>query len=73
MKVIRLSDLRTGRLYSPGNTPGTRFCKMLSRPHGHSTAGWLKSVKISYDLIGNHSSRGVLPSVVFVSVIVKPR
>ena len=22
----RLSALRTGRLYPPGNTPGTRFC-----------------------------------------------
>ena len=26
MKVIRLSALRTGRLYPPGNTPGTHFC-----------------------------------------------
>jgi len=26
MKVVRLSALRTGRLYPPGNIPGTRFC-----------------------------------------------
>jgi hypothetical protein len=26
MKVVRLSALRTGRLYYPGNTPGTHFC-----------------------------------------------
>jgi len=25
MKVVRLSSLRTGRLYSPGNIPGTHF------------------------------------------------
>jgi hypothetical protein len=32
MKVVRLSDLRTGRLYPQGNTPGTHFCHKLSRP-----------------------------------------
>jgi hypothetical protein len=26
MKVVRLSALRTGRLYPPGNIPGTHFC-----------------------------------------------
>jgi hypothetical protein len=26
MKVVRLSTLRTGRLYSPGIIPGTYFC-----------------------------------------------
>jgi len=26
MKVVRLSDLRTGRLYAPGNIPGNHFC-----------------------------------------------
>jgi len=26
MKVVELSALRTGRLYSPGNIPGTHFC-----------------------------------------------
>jgi hypothetical protein len=26
MKVVRLSALRTGRVYPPGNIPGTHFC-----------------------------------------------
>jgi hypothetical protein len=26
MKAVRLSALRTGRLYPPGNIPGTYFC-----------------------------------------------
>ena len=26
MKVVRLSALRTDRLYLPGNIPGTHFC-----------------------------------------------
>jgi len=26
MKVVRLSAVRTGRLYPPGNIPGTHFC-----------------------------------------------
>jgi hypothetical protein len=26
MKVVRLSALRTGRLYLPGKIPGTHFC-----------------------------------------------
>jgi hypothetical protein len=30
IKVVRLSALPTGRLYSPGNIPGTHFCERLS-------------------------------------------
>ena len=26
MKVVKLSALRTGHLYTPGNIPGTHFC-----------------------------------------------
>jgi hypothetical protein len=26
MKMVRLSDLRTGSLYPPGKIPGTHFC-----------------------------------------------
>jgi hypothetical protein len=26
MKVVKLSALRTGRLYTPGDTSGTHFC-----------------------------------------------
>ena len=32
MKVVRLSVLRTGRLYPPGNISGTHFCYRLSAP-----------------------------------------
>jgi hypothetical protein len=39
MKVVRLSALRTARLYPPGNIPGTYFCYRLSQPQGHSAAG----------------------------------
>ena len=31
MKVVRLSALRTGRIYPPGNIPGTYLCCRLSR------------------------------------------
>jgi len=45
MKVVRLSALLTGgRLYSPGNIPGTYFCWKLSRPEGHSADGRIMSV-----------------------------
>jgi hypothetical protein len=37
--VVRLSALRTGRLYPTGNAPGTHFCWRLSRPQGHSAIG----------------------------------
>jgi hypothetical protein len=43
MKVVRLSALRTGSLYPPGNIPGTHFCWRLSRPQGHSAARSLRS------------------------------
>jgi hypothetical protein len=39
MKVVRLSAVRTGRLYPPGNIPGTHFCYRLSQPTGHNAAG----------------------------------
>jgi hypothetical protein len=39
MKVVRLSALGTGRLYLPGNTPGTHFCSRLSRPQDRGTHG----------------------------------
>ena len=37
--VLRLSALRTFRLYPAGNNPGTHFCQTLSRPQGHSAIG----------------------------------
>ena len=34
IKAVRLSTLRTGRLYPPENTPGTHFCYRLSATPG---------------------------------------
>ena len=53
--VVRLSALRTGRLYPPGTIPGTHFCRGLIRPHGHSAAGRIMSMKNSSDIIGNRT------------------
>ena len=55
MKVVRLSALRTGRLYPPGNIPGTHFCQRLSRPQGHGEAGRNMWMKNSNDIIGNRT------------------
>ena len=55
MQVIRLSALRTGHLYPPGNIPGTHFCYRLCRHQGHSTAGSIMSTKISNDTIWNRT------------------
>jgi len=49
MKVVRLSALRTGRLYSPGDIPGTHLCE------GLSAAGRIMSMKNSNDTIGNRT------------------
>jgi hypothetical protein len=57
IKVVGLSALRTGRFYPPGNIPGTHFCQMLSRPHGHSAAGRIMSMQNSNDTIGESNPR----------------
>ena len=49
MKVVRLSGLRTGRLYHSGSIPGTHFCLRLSRPQSHSVAGKIMAVR-SYQM-----------------------
>ena len=49
---MKLSALRTGRLYPPppqGNITGTHFCQRLSQPQGHSTARRIVSMKYSND------------------------
>ena len=48
MKAVRLSALRTGRLYSPGNIPGTHFCKRQGHPQDHR----IMSIKNSNGIIG---------------------
>ena len=50
--MVRLSALRSGRLYPPGNIPGTHFCGRLSQPQGHIVTGRIMSTKNS-DTIGN--------------------
>jgi hypothetical protein len=55
MKVVRLSALGTGRLYPPGNIPGTHFCYMLSQPQGHSMAGRIMSMKNPDDPTGSRT------------------
>jgi hypothetical protein len=47
--------LSTGRLYSPGNIPGTRFSKELSRLQGHSAAARIVSMKNSNDTNGDRT------------------
>jgi hypothetical protein len=54
--AVRLSALRTGRLCPPGNTPGTHFCKRLSRPQGHSAIGRIMSTEKSNDTLWNRTS-----------------
>ena len=60
MKEVRLSALRTGRLYPQGNIPGTHLCQRLSRPQDHSATGKIISMKNSNDTIGNRAR--VLPA-----------
>jgi hypothetical protein len=55
MQVVRMSALRTGRLYLPGNIPGTHFCYRLSRPQGHRAVGRIKSMANSNDTIENRT------------------
>jgi hypothetical protein len=53
MKMVKVSALRTGRFYPPRKVPGTHFCYRMSRPHGHSAAGRVRSLKNSSDPIRN--------------------
>jgi len=74
MKMAMLSVPRTGRLYAPGNTPGTHLSQRLCRPQGHSAARMINSLKSPKDLIENRT-RSVppvtapTPSVYFLSPI----
>ena len=72
MKVVSLSALRTGRLYPPGNIPGTHFCYKLSRPQGHSAAGRNMWMRNSNDSIGNRT-RDLVPCSAVSQPTVRPR
>ena len=47
-----MSAVRTGRLYSQGNIPGTHFCQRLSRPQFHNAVGRIMSMESFNDTIG---------------------
>ena len=47
--------LSTGRLYHPGNIPGTHFCYRLRRTKTQSAAGRIMLKKNSNDTIGNRT------------------
>jgi hypothetical protein len=51
--AVRLSALYAGRSLPPGKIPDTRLCQRLSLPQGHNTAGRIRSIEKSSDLIGN--------------------
>jgi hypothetical protein len=55
MNLVRLSALRTGRLYTPRGTPVTHFCWSLNRPQGQTTARRIKSIKNHNNTIGNRT------------------
>jgi len=43
--VAWLLALHTGRLYPPGEIPGTQLCQRLNRPHCHGVVGRITSMK----------------------------
>ena len=51
----RLSALRAGRLYPPGNIPFIHLCQRLSRPQGHCKAEGIISIKNFSNAIGNQT------------------
>ena len=58
MKVARLSALSTGRLYPPGNIPGTHFCYSWVTLRAIARAVWagrIMAMKNSNETIGNRT------------------
>jgi len=70
MKVVRLSTLRTARLY-----PRKYFCYRLSQPQGHGAAGRIMSMKNSSDTIGNRTrdlpACSAVPQPIIKAVVTK--
>ena len=57
MKVVRLSAVHTGRLYSSGNIPSTHFCYGCVDPRAIIRAEGLYQWKNSSDTIGNRTHK----------------
>jgi len=55
MKIVKLSAIRCGLLYSPDGTGGIHFSHRLSRPQCHTATGSIMSMKISNVTIGNQT------------------
>jgi hypothetical protein len=53
--MVRLSDLRTGRLYPSGKIFWFSLLLDAESPQGHSAAGRVMSMKNSSDTIGNQT------------------
>ena len=64
MKVVRLSALRTGRLYPIGNIPGSHVSYRLLRSRCRCAAGRIMLMKIVNDIIGNRNRDLLACSVV---------
>jgi hypothetical protein len=58
--------------FSPMKIPGTHFCHRLSRPQGHSAAGWIGLIEKSNDFIGN-LNRNLLACSIVPQPITLPR
>jgi hypothetical protein len=71
VNLVRLSALRTGHLYSPGNLPGTHFCQRRSRSQGHYAVGRIISMQNTNDTIENGTRE--LPTCAAVPQITAPR
>jgi hypothetical protein len=54
--AVRLSALSACRSLLPRKLPGIHFCRRLSRPQGHITAGRVRSNERISDLIWNRTS-----------------
>jgi len=68
-----LSAPRTGRLFLPGDTPGTNFCWRLGRPQGHSAVGRNKSKKNVSNNTGNGTREPMIPqTVIFNGELSRP-
>jgi len=67
MKVVRLSGLRTGLLYRPGNIPGTCLSEKLIRPQGHSAG---RKDYVNKNTIGNRTRD--LPACSLVPQLITP-